>query len=118
MGKKNKMKKKMWLGAALIFLMALFQGPALADDTVILPEEIPFGDVEVGQVVTAELVIAHNASSDVEATVTILGTCTDFSLGAVPDPFIIPAGENASVEITYAPTEAGPCSDTVEVRSA
>ncbi|MBW1944040.1 MAG: hypothetical protein JRJ51_14570 [Deltaproteobacteria bacterium] len=117
MERKNEMMKKMWLGAVLIISIMLFQGPALAaDDTIILPNEIPFGDVQVGQVMTAELVIAHTASSQVEAVVALSGTCSDFSLGAVPSPFIIPAGANASVIITYAPTGGGFCSDTVDLQ--
>ena len=117
MERKNEMMKKMWQGAVLIISIMLFQGPALAaDDTIILPNEIPFGDVEVGQVMTAELVIAHTANTNVEAEITLLGTCTDFSLDGVPSPLVIPAGTSASVIITYAPTEAGFCSDTVDLR--
>lgn len=110
----KKSTKNMWLGAVLMISIIFFQGPALAaDDGITLPSQIPFGDVEVGQTKTAELVIAHTADSNVQVDITLEGTCTDFSLGV--SSITIPPATDGSVIIAYAPTEAGPCGDTVKL---
>ena len=105
-----------FVGAALMISIMLLPGPVLAEDVIILPNEISFGEVEVGRQKTAELVISHTANSQVEAAISFSSTCPDFSLGATPNPLIIPAGANASVIITYSPTEAGFCSGTMGLK--
>lgn len=116
MESKKEIMKKRWLGAVLVISLILFLGPAYAaDDDIILPDEIPFGDVLVGQVKTAELGIVSNAGAQVEAVLTLSGTCVDFSIDPGSSPLIMSSGATATVIINYAPSEEGPCSDTVNI---
>lgn len=111
----NVFRKMFLAGAALMVAFILCTGPVFAQE-VILPDEIAFGEVEVGQVKTAELVISHTANTQVEAQITFNSACPDFSLGATPNPLIIPAGANGSVIVTYSPTGPGPCIGSMDIR--
>jgi len=104
----------MWLGAVLVAMIALFQGPVFAQE-VSLPESIDFGQVNVGEVKTAELVITHTANTQVRAEITFNSGCSDLSLVNTSNPLIIPAGQTGSVFVQYVPTEGGPCTTTMEI---
>ena len=112
---KGKNCRKMFVvGAALMISIIMLAGPVFAVEDVILPDEIAFGEVEVGQVKTAELVISHTANSQVVAAISFSSTCPDLSLGATS--LTIPAGQTGSVIVTYSPSEAGPCTGTMELQ--
>lgn len=108
--------KRFFTVAALVISIVLLQGAGLAEDVIILPDEIAFEDVEVGLKKAQALVIAHKANTEVEAAITLTGTCPDFSLGETPNPLVIPSSANASTVILYAPSRPGLCSGTIRMR--
>ena len=112
---KKSVIKRVFTVSALMISTILFQGSGLAGDVIISPSEIVFGDVAVGQQRAAELVISHTANSQVEAVISLTSTCPDFSLGATPNPLLIPASANARMVITYAPSKPGLCSGTIHI---
>ncbi|MFC1882640.1 choice-of-anchor D domain-containing protein [Thermodesulfobacteriota bacterium] len=76
-----------------------------------------FEKVEVGTSKTTIVRITNLGDTDTEITVIkfVNTTCSDFSVVYTPDNQTIPAKETMEVEISYAPSAIGTCSDTLSI---
>ena len=104
-------------GAALMVSIIMFTGPVFAQDIDLGGvTQIAFGNVNVGQEVSADLTITvSNTNYQWNATVSLSSACSGLSLGTTSLPSTVPGGTGV-VTVYFTPNQAGPCEGTMTLQ--
>lgn len=116
------MGDKMISTKSLMILLTIFAIATLSpnfSEAAISTQGYDFGNVEVGSTQATFVSISNLDTRSVELTwITFAQTsCSDFSVVTLPESMTIPPNGTVNVEIGYAPSAVGECSDTLRIYS-
>jgi len=95
-------------GVSLRFTLT---GTGTEPDVTVNPTSLQFGDVQLGDSARQQVVLANNGADALMGTVA--SSNPDFSIVSGGTAIDIPAGEDRTFEVEFAPSAAGPASATI-----
>jgi hypothetical protein len=112
---KNK-SKAMVVTVLFSITMFVFPGIILAAESSFSHD---FGEVEQGETYVATVDISTSSSSNVNLLSLVLQNGSDFQIiTTVPDGgIIVPPNESVPIKVSFTPTELGPATDTIIIRT-
>jgi hypothetical protein len=104
------------IGVSIVVLMVCCFLPANLQ-AAISTTGYEFGEVELGTFKATQVNITNldDAPTTITGFVFAATTCSDFSIGNVPENLTIAPQASLAVEIVYKPSSLGPCSDTLRI---
>jgi hypothetical protein len=104
------------IGVSIVVLMVCCFLPANLQ-AAISTTGYEFGEVELGTFKATQVNITNldDAPTTITGFVFAATTCSDFSIGNVPENLTIAPQASLAVEIVYTPSALGPCSDTLRI---
>ena len=114
------MKKNKSIIIGLIFFIAGFGAASILPDTIeaaIAPASYDFSEVEVGgsQTTVVNITNLGDAPAEISGVVFARTNCSDFYVVSAPLNIPISPNETLGVEIGYAPSSVGTCTDTLRI---
>ena len=92
--------------------------PAGTPDINLPTASIAYGDLLVGQTLTASVAIQNLGTADLNVTSLTMTGSADFALAAgTPTSFLVEAGRQVTVKVTYSPSAAGAASGSLVIAS-